>query len=515
MPKSNERQSSEFDARRNVAKGSGTVFLARTGSAIEIITQPAYTWMFGLATYGLYTVLWSLVNLIQNIADLAMTHALQRLLPKTNDAEVRAAIIKGAFVLGILPSVLIALVLSFFTADMAGLFNVADNDLAQLQKGIALFIWALPLWSIVKVTTSALRACQVFGPEIRLRLVWEQVLRLGLAIGLWIAAADTLALLLAHLGSLIIIAFLSLRLLNSYCNLKHIWQARLSRNVLYELYISGLSVLPANILARMFSDMPVIIVNFMLPGASGANAAGLYSIARKLSSIPQLIRTVFAYVISPITVASVNRGPAARQALYEFSIRISLLLALPTSAVLILLADAILVLFATGAAAAWPIVVILTIARGIEASVGPATAIQHVISHRGLPILNTLLGFITTTIILFISFPMYQTVGVALGVAAGQIVIAVLAVWQLHRFEKLHAFGGQFMRIFIGALATCFIILAANNLAAPGLVQNAANLSAYLSALWLNLRFVLPEQDRLALGKVGRKLGLIVRENTD
>ena len=65
----NDHRNSESDARRDVAKGAGTVFLAKIGALIEIIAQPAYTWMFGLATYGLYTVLWSLVNLLENIAE--------------------------------------------------------------------------------------------------------------------------------------------------------------------------------------------------------------------------------------------------------------------------------------------------------------------------------------------------------------------------------------------------------------------------------------------------------------
>ena len=104
MSGSNIPTTSETKAQQDVAKGAGTVFLARTGAVIEIITQPAYTWMFGLATYGLYTVLWSLVNLIENITDLAMTNALQRLLPQADASEARAAIIKGAFILGVLPS---------------------------------------------------------------------------------------------------------------------------------------------------------------------------------------------------------------------------------------------------------------------------------------------------------------------------------------------------------------------------------------------------------------------------
>ncbi len=511
MGRSDDHQNNEFDARRDVAKGAGSVFLAKTGAIIEIVTQPAYTWMFGLATYGLYTVLWSLVRLIENVADLAMTAALQRLLPKANEAEARAVILKSVFIIGVLPSLVIAAVLFVAAPQIVPLFNVADKDLGQLETAIRIFVWALPLWATLEITTSALRAFHAFGPEIRLRLLWEQVLRLVLAVVLWLAGVDTLALLVAHLGSLFVSAILALRLVHSRCSLKLVWQIKLSRSVLHEVFVSGLSVLPAHILSRTFVDMPAVIINFSLPGAAGANAAGLYSIARKLSSIPQMVRSVFAHVIAPIAASSRNRQQDVLQALYTFSIRISLLLALPTAVMLIVAADSILTVFVTGSAAAWPIVVILSAARGIEASVGPASFIQQVISHRGLPVLNTVIGLIAALAVLFIAFPLYETSGVALAVATGQITMAMLSVWQLSRLDKLQAFDGSFVRIFSTALVTCSAIVIAGiaTSGTPAYVQGIVVLLIYLSVIWLSLRLALPEKDRLALGKLGRRLRLL------
>jgi O-antigen/teichoic acid export membrane protein len=508
---SDNQKNNEFYARRDVAKGAGTVFLAKTGSLIEIITQPAYTWMFGLATYGLYTVLWSLVNLIENIADLAMTAALQRVLPKLDEAEARAAVIKGAFILGILPSLVLAGILSSSSTAIAPLFNVAEKDLAQLELAISLFAWALPLWATVEIATSALRACHAFGPEIRLRLLWEQILRFVLAVALWLAGVDTLALLLAHLGSLLVTAILALRVLNNYCSLKAIWSSKLSRPVIQDLFLSGLSILPSNVLARIFVDMPAIIINFCLPGAAGANAAGLYAIARKLASIPQLVRSVFSHVLSPIAASSVNRDHKTLQALYTFAIRISLLLALPTAIALIIAADSLLALFVTGAAAAWPILVVLTLAKGIEAGIGPASAIQQVISHRGIPVFNSTIGLITASIVLFVSFPVYQTLGVAFAVATGQLTTATLSVWQLSRGEKLHALDGSVVRILGSASIACIAIFLTEFIisGAPVYFQGIVVLIVYLSVMWLSMRFALPRRDRLALGKLGRRLRFV------
>ncbi|NJS15084.1 MAG: polysaccharide biosynthesis protein, partial [Sphingopyxis sp.] len=51
-----------------VAKGFGTSMVARLGGVIEVVAQPLYVAMFGLASFGLYAVLWSLVNLVENFA---------------------------------------------------------------------------------------------------------------------------------------------------------------------------------------------------------------------------------------------------------------------------------------------------------------------------------------------------------------------------------------------------------------------------------------------------------------
>ena len=409
-----------------------------------------------------------------------------------------------------LPCLLLALLVCLGASVIAPLFNVAESDLARLELAIGLFAWALPLWATLEISTSALRACQAFGPEIRLRLLWEQLCRLLLTVILWLAGIDTLALLIAHLGSLAITTCLALKALDKHCSLGLVCKAKLDYKVIKDLLLSGLSVMPANVMGRMFVDLPVVILNFGLPGAAGANAAGLYSIARKLASIPQLVRSVFSHVVSPVAAAGANREFPATQALYTFSIRISILLALPTATMLIATSDSLLLLFVTGAGEAWSIVVILTTARGIEAALGPATALQQVISHRGLPLLNSMTGCIAAAVILFLVFPLYPTTGVALAVATGQLLIAALSVWQLAHREKLKPFDGRFYSVMGGSFMSCGLIVLTALITAvwPVYLRVPAVLCTFFVALWVSLRFTLPAADRSALGKAGRWLRL-------
>src|SRR5690606_35449051 len=113
---------------RSVARGLGTTVLARLGAVVEIVAQPLYVLMFGLAGYGLYAVLWAAVNLLENIFDLGMTSAMQRTVPQSASDADAAAALRTAMVFGVGPCILVAALVAVFAAELAPLLNVAAKD---------------------------------------------------------------------------------------------------------------------------------------------------------------------------------------------------------------------------------------------------------------------------------------------------------------------------------------------------------------------------------------------------
>ena len=497
-------------ARRKAARGASSVALSRFGAIVDLLAQPLYVWMFGLATYGLYQVLWSVVNIAENVFDLGTTSALQRILPQQGDAAERAAAVRAALLLGVTPCIVAAAVAAAAAPWIAPLLNAAPADLPRLVTAIRLFAWALPLWGVVEVTTSAVRACHAFGPEVRLRLMWEQVARLVAAAILWAAGLSVLGLLLAHLVSLTITAVASLRLLNRYVPLRDIIAARPGRSMLADMLLSGTSVLPANILGRVFSDVATVIANLLAPGTAGASAAGIYAVARKVSSIPQIVRQTFSYVLGPIAAAAARGDRATLQGLYDFANRLSLTIALPTCAALIAAGPAILGLFTRKAQTGLAILAILTISRGIEASIGPAASIQQVIGKRRLPVYNSIAAFVASALVLIAAQPFLPGTSIALAVATGQVLVAALSIHQLSAQEGLRAFAPPYGRALAIAVLLCALIGAIGLFS--GMVslklQAACVLIAWAGAIWLGGRFGLPATDKAALGRAGRLLRL-------
>ena len=496
---------------RDFAKGAGTTVLARLGAVFEVVSQPLYVLMFGLAGYGLYAVLWAVVTLVENIADLGMPAALQRVVPQSATPEDQAAALRAALILGVTPSLAIALVASLCAPIIAPLFNVADADADILVHAIAVYAWTLPLWAFAEVSTAALRSKRMFGAEIRLRLVWEQMIRLAIAAMLFFAGFGTIALLYAHIISLFLICLLAVRLLAGYFDLRMMLKTPRKADIMPTMLKSGLAALPGNIVARLFTDGPALLLNWLLPGAAGAVSTALYVIARKVSSIVQLVRQAFSYVLAPLASAASQGADDEVKTIYGFVTRLSFALALPIGAVIIGGGPAIMSAFGSDAKAALPALIILTVARIIEAVIGSAGPIQQVTAGFRSQLVGSIVGLGVASAILFAVMPAWGVTGMALAVGAGVAVSALVPLWQLHLLERLHPFASPFASVMVRSLLIAVVTagVAFLSLQLPKLAQLPAVILIQLAALWVSARISLPHEDRKTLGKAARKLRLV------
>ncbi len=494
----------------DVARGTGTTLLARMGGVIEVLTQPLYVWLFGLAGYGLYAVLWAAINLIENVADLGMTSALQRTIPKAATMAEQVASLRSALLFGVTPCLAIAIGVSLAAPAVATLFNAATADAEFLIGAVRVFAWALPLWAFVEIATSALRAKRVFGAEIRLRLMWEQSIRAVLAVGLYAAGLGFMAIVIAHLASLAIVAVLSVKLLARHYDLG-LLLAPAPRAIRSDTFKAGIAALPANLTARLLGDGPPIILNAWLPGSAGAVAAGLYTIARKVSSIVQLVRTAFAYVMAPLAAAASTGEAREVRDIYSFATRLSVALVLPLAAVMAAAGPLVLTLFGQQAAAAYPALMILTGARVIEAITGPATPIQQVTRSYWGQQLGSLCGIAIAVAITLAMMPQGGVAAMSIAVASGFLVASLVPIIQLWREDGLLPFDPPFLSGFGIALAVAATAAFAIKLVAgaPAFVAWPATIITLVGSVWLSCRFALAAPDRAALGGVGRKVRLI------
>ncbi|MEK7266612.1 MAG: polysaccharide biosynthesis protein [Pseudomonadota bacterium] len=501
-----------FKAHRRVAKGIGATALARMGALVEIVAQPLYVLLFGLPGYGLYAVLWAAINLIENFCDLGMTSAMQRTVPKSANDEDAAAALRTAMLLGVGPCVAAAALIAIKAPVIAPLINVAAADSKTLVPAIRLFVWALPLWAFVEIATSALRARMLFGAEIRLRIVWEQLFRLGFAVLFFAMGFGLMGLFAAHICSLTITAFLSLRLMARHYRLRLLFSGPLWPKVAQDTALAGISILPSNIVARLFGDAPALIVNQLLPGAQGAAAGGLFTIARKLSSVVQLVRISFVYVLAPLAASSERHDRAEVQAIYAYAVRLIFVIATPLAVVLATGSTPLLSLFGRGAEIAQTAVIILLIARAVEAVFGISLPVLQVVAAFRHQLTASLVGLgIAVLAGIWIEGRLSPLNAVTLAAAIGLVVTAAVPMAQLWRVEALHPFTKAFPRVALVTLSASAAGGAAAALAShlPAIIAMPLILAIAAASVWAAARCALPLSDRLSLGRTGRRLGLV------
>lgn len=235
-------------------------------------------------------------------------------------------------------------------------------------------------------------------------------------------------------------------------------------------------MLPPALARRAYNDLPPILLNLMVSGAGGATAAAFYGIARKIASLPLIVRQSFLYVLSPLASAQASVDRNAMLPMYRFSTHISLLLA----------------------------------ARADEAVIGPATPIVEMVGHKALPLVNSIIGLSIWLMLALWLVPNYGAVGMAMSVSAAVLVTAWAAVAELRFGDRLIPFGRGFWRA--GAASLCVLImlwLAGVVLAGFGAPIRAAGLFVlFWPSLWLGLRYGLDEDDKAALGNFGKRLRL-------
>lgn len=495
-------------SRADVASGAALSGLARMGAVIELVTQPAFVWMFGLATYGTYIMLWAAVNLLATLTTLSLAQGLQRSVAAAPDAETVHGVVRFALLVTVIPSAVLALVITLLAARLAPALAVEPAMRTALPPLIALFIWTLPLAVGLEIATAAARARRAFGPEIRLRLFWEQIARLIIAVLLYALGVRLFGLFIAHILSLAITATLSLHLLGRYYDLGLLWRAPMPASLRRDTLKSGLATLPPNLARRAFNDLPPVLLGLALTGGGGAVAAGLFGIARKIASVPLIVRQTFLYVLAPLSAAQGAANPDQIAPLYRFANRLAAIVVLPLTGVMIASGDALLMLFSPQAAAALPVLVVLLIGRAGETILGAATPIVEMTGHRILPLANSLAGIAGAAAIGWLTVPTMGATGMALAVSAGVIIASWSAVAELWWSAQLGPFDRHFIRaLACGGAGLALLWLAAILLAdLPVVLRAAMQYALMFPLIWLGLKTGLDADDKVALGRAGRVL---------
>jgi len=496
--------SSHGEPEAKLARGFGAALLGRLGAVIEAASIAIFAWLYGAAGFGLFAVLWGYLKVLTAITEWAQPIVLQRLVPGA-PPDQQTHSVSTALMLGVGLAAVVAAIIWWTATALATGVQASDRDSAHLVAIIRLYVWTLPLWTFVEIGTAAIRARGTFGPEIKVRIFYEQALRLAFGTGFASAGYLSTGLFLAHLISIGLAALLTLRLIVSAYGWAGL-TAMTAAGLRHQAGL-GLMLVPVNTVRKLFSELPVMLLNLMLPGASGAAAAGLYAVARKLASVLQVIRLAFDYVMAPLSSAGTRAGDLDDVlAMARFSTRLAAALGLPLGAALAVAAPDILQLLSPEFQAAYSATLVLLAGRAFETLTGPSAAIVEALGKPYLPALNGFAGLMSAWALSYLLIPKIGLAGAAIGTAVGLNITAGLFLWHSYEMGIRHLSFDLARIIGIAVISGSGLMAASihlQTLAVPGTAAVIA-IAGLGGMLWLQINYGLRASDAAALGHLGR-----------
>src|SRR3546814_14934755 len=87
--------------------------------------------------------------------DMAMTTALQRIVPQARSEEEAHSALKIALIVGVTPSILVGVAAMLLAGELAPLVNAGSAAAARMATAHLIFPPALPPWTLIQRATSA------------------------------------------------------------------------------------------------------------------------------------------------------------------------------------------------------------------------------------------------------------------------------------------------------------------------------------------------------------------------
>nr|WP_279347190.1 polysaccharide biosynthesis C-terminal domain-containing protein [Govania unica] len=179
---------------------------------------------------------------------------------------------------------------------------------------------------------------------------------------------------------------------------------------------------------------------------------------------------------------------------------------MPAGALVVALRHDIASLVGPTFAGAGVLIAILSLGRAVEAATGPSQALQEMLTRSRVSLVNGLIGFAVTALMMLWMTPHWGSVGAAIATAIGINVPSLLSLQQINKLYGLQPYDRRLIRpaiwSFSGA-AMIFIAVAIVGSASIA-IRMGVGATAFFAAYILLLRFGFSDRDAAVFGKFAR-----------
>ncbi len=487
-----------------VLKGSVVNILGKFGRLSKSLYYVVITRFVGAEVFGLYTLGWSLIDLVSKFGLFGLDRGIVRFVSQHHsDGDVEGAhrTIGQALALTLVFSLLVTAAV-WVVAPWASGSVFHQPDLSPVLRILAL---SIPFLVVSSILLAALKAVRIMKFDVYVKSIAEPLVLLMTAVALcalgWTVPGLAFAYLIAAAAGLLFATLCFGRIFSPSRCVSGMAGASLRSPI-----VAFSAPLPLDdALYILMSRLGLFVLAMFLPAAS----VGIYAATSEAAGAVKTIRQAVDPIFTPVASGLVHKKEKERLSVLFASVtRWILTLELAFLLSVGLWGRSILSVFGPAFTAGFWSLALLTLGHTVSGAFGSAETLLLMAGRSGLNLLNTvLLLFFNLGLSLFL-IPAYGISGAALATAVSLALISLLRVVEVGILLGLHPFRRSLLKPLIAAGLAFFVGLSLLQLRSPWSTLSLLSLPLYLGLLGA---FGVEEEDRKLLEKLRHKIPFLRR----
>lgn len=460
----------------DVIRGSGINFLGNFAKVSKSLYFLIATRYLGAAGFGLYTLGWSLIDLLGKFGLFGLDRGVVRFVSRHHtggEAEAAHRTIGQALALGLVASLTVTGAV-WASAPWAAALAFGKPELTPILRILALTI---PLMVMSSILLAGLRALRIMRYEVYVKSIAEPLVLLVsggafCALGWSIRGLAFAYVCAGSFGLVLAIRYFSLLYSPSRCI------AGMPGISLRSPLVSFSAPLPLyDAIYNLMSRLDLFILAMFLP----ASAVGVYAITCEVAWVIKDIRQAVDPIFMPVASGLLYEDRKARlSALLASVARWILILELAFLIGVGLWGRDVLSLFGEGFVAGFWSMVLLSVGYGINGAFGSSEVLLLMAGRSGINLLNTVALVLVNLCLNLLLIPRYGILGAATAAAISLALINLLRVVQARMILGVHPFRRSLLKP-VCAASVAFLV--------GFLLMRAGSPWIYLSFLAIPLYF--------------------------
>lgn|GEM_PF-6651728 len=404
---------------------------------------------FGTEVLGTYAIANTFFSLLSIVSIIGLNLTLNRFIPILKDnkkklSEVIGTALKYTAIIGTLSSAIIFLAAPWIN----DLFRSTD-----LNIFLKILILSLPAFAITRILVSIMTSLENARYEAIIEKTLNPLITL-IALGAFLILGSgnysiPYAILIANLAVLVIALKAVSKKIRKIIDPKTVLKSFEKKYLLFSLPL---------FLNNLLLFLTLWVDSLLLAYFSNEDQVGIYSIAKKVGSLPVMTITAFNIVFLPTISKIVEKNEHKLvQMYYKDSVRILIIFTLPITVFLSIFSKEILSVFGKDFSVGTTALTLIGIGTFLNIASGPVGKLLIAYKRQKVITISTLISFLISSVFSIILIPKYGIIGAGVSFIIGELLQNYVSVVYLYKLKGLVPYSKKNLRLIISMIFVTII----------------------------------------------------------